>query len=522
MSKFRSVFKIILVWLFFLLLFLGIHSLKNGFWSSDDPYYHAKHSYLIAQTGNLTLVEPWLEFHFFKTAPTDPWWGYHVLMAGLIHFFGIVWGAKVLTALLASLFFAVFYLLLLTFDIKKPLLWTLVFFSSSSFFEYRVFLERPFLVALVILPVAFWLIIKGKNIWLFFLAILFALLYNLAPLIVVISLLFLLVKFYTERKFDFKPLLFGTLGVIVGIILHPFSFNYLKVMYVHFFLVVFLKLFGIDLGIGNEVQVQSFQSFATSNFLLLAGYVVACSIFIAFKKYRKDLVLVYLFVLSTFWFLVTLLVPRGGDFWVPFAGLFIFYLFGIFSKSEEYNEIKIFIKARVNLKLLLPIIFTVFLVLMLNNFSQVANYVFETNKSSVKNLYYEQANNWLRQNTSKGEIVFYNDWSYWPLMFFYNDYNHYVLGMDPTFLYQYDKKLFWLWSNISRRGMFCENSDGCLLSNPRQKQSLIKAAIKDKFRASYVFVENNEEDSLLQVLTNRKQDFVKVYANQGVIIFRLK
>ena len=87
--------KTILVFIVFFSIFFFGHLLKQGFWSNDDPYYHAKHSALIAQTGDLALVRPWLEFHFLNYAPNDPWWGFHLLQAIFIYFFGALLGAKI-------------------------------------------------------------------------------------------------------------------------------------------------------------------------------------------------------------------------------------------------------------------------------------------------------------------------------------------------------------------------------------------------------------------------------------------
>src|SRR3989338_5451145 len=130
-----------LVFLFFFTLFLSAHLLNGGFSSGDDPYYHAKHASLMAQSGNLDLIKPWLEFHFFNYAPVDPWWGFHLGMAFFIYFFGLILGVKIFISFLAALVFLVFYLILKNLNIKYPVVWIFLLFFSSTTFDYRLFLE---------------------------------------------------------------------------------------------------------------------------------------------------------------------------------------------------------------------------------------------------------------------------------------------------------------------------------------------------------------------------------------------
>lgn len=531
-KKYFKIVRYLGVFLFFFSIFFSVHLLKNGFWSIDDPYYHAKHSYLMAQTHNLSLVEPWMQFNFLNYAPTDPWWGYHVIMAGLIQVFGIFLGAKIFTAILAGLAMLVFYWLLNEFNAKKPFILTVLFFSSSSFFEYRLFLERPFLLALIILPLAFWLLIKKKNFLLFLLSTLFALLYNLAPLIILLSVFYIAVESIISKKklsdirtlkqlsLFLKPFLSSFFGVLLGILLHPQSLNYLNVIYIHFGKVIFLRLAGVNLGIGNEVQIGDFFSFVSNNIIIFCAFIVSIAIFLSFKKIRNDLINLFLFLISGFWFLVALLVPRGGDFWVPFSWLFVVYTFMSFRRTEEYRMINDSIRSKIDLRILKPIIISVLAVLILNNFVQIMDYVYKTNDS--EDIYYRQANEWLKNNTEKNSVIFYNNWSYWPRMFFFNDHNRYIAGMDPTFLYEYDKNLFWLWNNISKKGMACDQPDGCFDLSPRQKMAGIKSAIKEKFNSNYIFIAADPKDKLLSVIKNRKQDFEEVFNNGKLLVYKLK
>lgn len=49
----------------------------------------------------------------------------------------------------------------------------------------------------------------------------------------------------------------------------------------------------------------------------------------------------------------------------------------------------------------------------------------------------------------KGDIVMTDDWDVFPLFFFYNSVTNYIVGLDPVFMYEYDKDLYKEFANIT-------------------------------------------------------------------------
>ena len=107
------------------------------------------------------------------------------------------------------------------------------------------------------------------------------------------------------------------------------------------------------------------------------------------------------------------------------------------------------------------------------------------------------------------------------MMFFYNDHNRYITGMDPTFLYEYDHRLSWIWKNISYYGLYCDKPGICLEIGPRDNIRLAKAAIKDMFRSDYIFLENRPEHPLVELLAVYKKDFSRVFDNEKILIYKI-
>ena len=144
----KEAIKIAGVFILFFLIFAGWHLMHTGLLGTDDPYYHSKHSYLMAQSGNFTLVESWVPFHFLTSAPVDLWWLYHVIAAVFIKFCGIILGAKIWSAACAALVFTAFYFILRQLKIFYPFVWTFLLFVSSATFTIRLLFERPFVLAI--------------------------------------------------------------------------------------------------------------------------------------------------------------------------------------------------------------------------------------------------------------------------------------------------------------------------------------------------------------------------------------
>lgn len=512
----RITTNVILVWLgFFLVFLIGQASIKN-FYSQDDPYYHARHSALINETGNLTYLKPWLTMHFLSTGPVDPWWGYHVLMAGFIHFFGVVWGSKILSALLAALTFAVFYAILAQGKISRSWLWTILFWGSSVGFLSRLLLERPHLFTPIILMLAWWLAGQKKYAWLFGLAAFYVLLYHLAPLIMLVAGAQVAVIYYCERRWDWRLLLAPLAGLGLGIILHPQTLNYIYVMYVEIWRVLWLHFSGVDLRVGGELITPDFSQFLSNNILSLIFYLSAGGAVVAWSKdylqpYRRE---IYgLGLISGAWFLVSIVVPRGVEYWLPFAWLFTVYVWravataGIGSHLVAYKWVNFFLYSAIGL-------------IIAVNLSLLAIEIKKHNADPFPEQIKEAAL-WLKGNTPENSVVFYNNWGYWPQLFYHNQRNRYLSGMDPTFAYEYNPRLYWLWRNISYSGLACDQENLCPTESPRLEWRALAGIIRREFNAEYILLYNEPKQPFYQVLDNQKLNFKKVFANNGFIIYRV-
>jgi hypothetical protein len=522
MQKYKAYIISISIFIAFFLFFFFIHSRINGFFTTDDPYYHAKHAFLMAQSGDLSLVKPWLEFHFFKFAPVNAYWGYHLILALLIKLFGIFIGTKILASILSAMAFSVFYLILKDFKIKFALLYTFFYFASSCFFLLRLFSERPYIAGYTVLPLAFWLLCRKKYYWLFSLSLVYTIFYELSPLIIVLAGFYCLADLYLNKKINLKPIISTSSGVLAGILLHPNFLNYLYIIYINLFQVLYLKFTGTNLNVGAELNSITLDVFVNATLIGFVLYILALIVFFGtpdFKKHIKTPEIYFLFLYSIAWFIFSIFVPRGIDYWYPFAFLFIVFIIDHFLKSSELKILKSLIGAKINARILAFFIISFVFTLILYNFIYLYLQIDSRSHETIDRGF-KEANQWLIKNTPEDSTVFYATWSLWPMMFFYNDHNHYIAGMDPTFLYEYDKKIYWIWKNISSSGEYCAE-ESCSSFIPGSNLKKIKHAFREIFGSDYIIFNNDNTWQLKKIIEADRQDYRKVFSNKELVIFRV-
>jgi hypothetical protein len=113
---------------------------------------------------------------------------------------------------------------------------------------------------------------------------------------------------------------------------------------------------------------------------------------------------------------------------------------------------------------------------------------------------YAAASHWLRDHTLPGSMIFQTDWDDFPLLFFYNTADIYTIGLDPTFMQQYDPDLFTEWVKITRGQ----------IERPG-------ALIRSHFNAAYVLTDLGHEAFLHQAANDPRMK--EIYRDQYAAVF---
>jgi hypothetical protein len=112
------------------------------------------------------------------------------------------------------------------------------------------------------------------------------------------------------------------------------------------------------------------------------------------------------------------------------------------------------------------------------------------------------ASTWLHQNTPEGARVFQTDWDDFPRLFFYNTWNTYLIGLDPTYLQIKDRELYDLWVDITKGRE----------ENPAR-------LIFERFAAEYILTDLAHDDFIDQA--DLDQGLKVVYQDEEAIIYRV-
>ncbi len=103
---------------------------------------------------------------------------------------------------------------------------------------------------------------------------------------------------------------------------------------------------------------------------------------------------------------------------------------------------------------------------------------------------------YLRTHTERGTLVFNSRWDDFPMLFYWGDWNRYIVGLDPTFLYLFDRDAYERFAAITRsegdlRKSIAQFGAQLLLVSEKDKELLEKiktAGLAELYRDSEAYV----------------------------------
>lgn len=467
-----------------------------------DGYYHAKVAQLIYQH-LLSTNFPWLAFTTWSSGYADQHYLYHLLL----YPFSTIKLLPYSVILFSSLATFSFIWLLKYLKVRQIWLWVVFFLIGSADFLFRINLVKANALSLILLFASIIAIDKKKFWVLFALSFIFVWAYGGFVFLPAVVGAYCLLESLDKRKVIIRPLLFSIVGIILGIIFHPQFPNIVIQLY--------NQIFQAGLGSGGVVSVgREWEPYQLSNFLQTNVYVFVLWLFgfaLFLQRLWKKTNLVtnattelWLLILSLFFFALALKSRRFAEYWVPFAILFSAYSLSTYLEKLSWADLKKQTFAYWQVQASAGILFLAILAMAWQNVSLVNNYLKQANSTTA----YKGVSKWLLQNSRPGEIVFNTKWDQTPQLFFYNSKNYYIVGLDPTFMYLEDHKLYFEWNKISD-----DNIAG--LSSAELYRD-----VKFDFKSSFVFVENKRNPNIKIILDNSNH-FLKVYGDSLVSLYKL-
>ena len=470
------------------LLFAWIQ-FSGPYLAGEDPYYHVAMASLYSKEGLISSF-PWTQVSIQKEGVNDRHFLYHILMIPFL-WKNPIQGGKAYCVLNATVCIAVFVFVLESFAVRHPWFWVLVLFSTGSFFWYRFSVVRPQVVAVTFGLLAFWTICKERSKLVFLVSLLAFLFYSSANLAPFIALTYALAVYLKEKRFCLKPALASVLGFVAGVFLHPHFPTIVRTWFIQNFSVLYHSLASTPgLNLGAELAPPAadtiIKALPIPLFIILGTTFWALSANTALSKESLTA------FLSTCAFLtLTCLSKRFIEYAAPFSVL----LASLSYRDTQPSLAKSFPK------LLGPLS----LAFVLVTGAASAKALWQTREviANVGSPRLKTASHWLLSNAKKGEIVFTCDWDDFPQLFFFNRQNYYLVGLDPTFFYAYDREKFRIWNQI-RSGA----------------QKSISRVIMRKFNAKY-FLATPEFKA---AIANARQDpgLELVYSDSACVIFKVR
>lgn len=485
--------------------------------ADPDSWYHTRLTTMM-RDGGLVYDFPWTQATLYRTVFIDHHFLYHVLLSPFISLSPIdLSGLQLATIVFAALSAMAVVWLMKRWRVPYWGVGLLILLTSAPFL-FRLSLGKAPSLAIGVTLISYYLIVERKLVWLFFMAWFYVWFYSAWPLVIIMSAIYIIVssadkadkglkavwqELITKPNIKLIAVVFG--GVIVGLMVNPYfptNLAYLK------------QIFGMALtpyhdfiGIGaewypmNPVDLPEYLSYP-----LLFWLVATLSAVFTWR--RQTTLSRTSWIMAVLFFIYTLRARRQTEYFVPWmilsAGLCfrdagVGNLTAAYFKQKFSSWIPSWLKNKAVIWLL--IIYGLAVVpwgllhgTRLAKALLASGYTFNS-MSGVSN--------WLAKNTSSGTIVFQSDWGTFPMLFYHNQSNYYLTGLDQTFMYEYDQEKYRQWVRASKG------------ETPK-----IYQIAKDIFGAQYLILEKRTPSMLMWL--NRDSKFIKVYEDSEAIVYSLQ
>ena len=461
-----------------------------------DGYYHIKWTRILwdsIKTGSSIPAFRWLPLTSLNPQQyVDHHFLFHIFLIPFARFEDPRLGAKVASAFFAGLAVVMCYWLLIRYRIRYVLVWLIALLACSAPFLYRLNMAKapPFAIIYLVLAIHF---LMQKKYWpLLPIAFLFTETYDLFPLLLLTIVGWIAVVGWTERRFEWRPLMWASLGIAAGLVINPYFPQNLQLMYEH--ARVKLTLSDYSTKVGGEWYPYDSWEFLGNTLVACVAMVIGYIALDPTDRTHGHASLL-LAILATVLLIMMAKWRRIAEYWPPFAIMFAAFslqpwldgsrlLHGKLPK-EIMEELEPFFDRddtssgnQWSVADVVKILVASFVALLLSIvlfFNLVATK--RDIRQSEPHDYYRRGAEWLRAHVPEGHIIFNTDWDDFPRLFYYDSNHYYVSGLDPSYLFDKNPDLSRLYEQIT---LGKEEDPGPL--------------IRDRFGATYVFSDNEHHD----------------------------
>jgi hypothetical protein len=403
-----------------------------------DGFYHIKMARLTLEEG-MPLDFPYLPLTILDSERfSDIHMLLHVFQAPFTWHGDLRRAAKVSSLVFATIAFTLIAMILFRHGIRFPYLWVLLLFALSSDFLYRMAMPRAPVFGVMFMILAFHFIVRRQPLGLAVISTLFVWTYRSFLILIPLVGIGIVTHYLTRKSLEYKLVLALVVGIAIGMIVNP----YFPIDLQYFFGDVARKFLseGFATEVGGEWYTYGTWKLVKVCFGALALF--ASGVWLTNRnEWKEDPARLYWFLATAFWLVLLMRSRRFVEYFAPSA--LMFFAFATRSWLRDFSFAQL--RRRRSLQLL-----AVALAVMIGS---AIFYNVSVTRRDMRNeppaYAYRGAARWLMRNTEKDSRVFHTDWDDFPMLFFDNTHNTYIVGLDPDNLRVENPQMFELWRAIA-------------------------------------------------------------------------
>lgn len=485
--SFATVFLISFVF-FALFEFKGTMPLFSG----EDSFYHVGMAKYISSHG-IPQTFPYLNFTIINDKFVDHQLLFHLLLVPFIKLFGENIGPKLMNILFISLTFSLIFLIFRHYKLKLAALYSaLILFTMPCDFYFRMAFIRVQGVALFLMTLSYYFILKNNCIALLITSFFFVWLYGGSVFLPALIVIYIISEALSGEKIDWKIILYGISGFALGIIINPYFPKNIFFLYSQ----IFQTGIGAKPYSGGEWRPYDTWYWTTISIIPIVIF-FGSILFSLARNIKIDARKLTLLLFSFFMLLLQWKSKRFVEYWPFFASVTGILLIGqYFEKSMEG------MKRNANI-ILFSTMASILVFIITIKASVEITQGYKDTKTPINASATKQVNDYLIANSESGQIIFTDDWDVFPFYFFFNQKNYYIVGLDPEFMNLYSHTLYEEYSKISS-GNDTENLE----------------RIKEDFNSSWVLV-GKDHPNFKRNLNNKPSLFTEVFENSDYTLYKV-
>lgn len=484
--------------------------------TDPDSFYHLKIAELISKNKQAVVDFPWLPYTTLAGAYVDHHFLYHVALIPFMLVFGSFIGMKIATIFFAASCITLFYIILRSLHVRYAFVFSMILLCTESF-TFRLGLAKAPSIGFLFLMGGFALLAhkyyKALGILSFFFVwsyggfLLLPIMIFFYTSIAIAEQIFKKRRWISRAEFvqQLTPLFATLSGTILGLLIHP-SFPQHLQFYWQQIIQIGLVNYQDTIGVGGEWHPTQFHNLVTSSIFISFLLLIAIITFVV--SYRKQTTLSKTAgLMMVVFFIFTLKSQRYIEYYIPWAcvfGALSLHASGLLHRSKYILNLLSTKLRRHPLYTVSICCFTCYLFFIVSTVAILNTQQASSDLHDGISIHrFEQSAQWLREHSTKGDIVFHSDWDDFPMLFYYVPRDYFIAGLDPTFMYNANQDLYWKWVHITTG----------------KKSDELLGVIHGDFNARFVFIDSDHDAMRKNIIRDGR--FKLVYEDEEVTIFRV-